>query len=71
VALFYPISTWALPDNADTLAPEEAAKITTNYPTYRRQIQKKLNHLEPADFTPDLATLDGMVASLQLGPEAK
>jgi hypothetical protein len=71
VALFYPISTWTLPDNTDTLAPEEVTKITANYQAYREQIQKDLNALNPADFTPDLSTLDAMVASLEIEPEGR
>lgn len=71
IALFYPISTWALPDNSDTLAPEEVTRITADYQAYRKQVQKNLNRLNPADFTPDLSNLDAMVASLEIKPEGE
>jgi hypothetical protein len=71
IALFYPISTWALPDNTDTIASEEIEKITADYSAYQQQLQEKLDRLGPADFTPTLSSLDAMVASLQLEKEAK
>lgn len=71
IALFYPISTWALPDNSDTIASEEIEKITANYSVYQQQLQEKLDRLGPADFTPALSSLDAMMASLQLKKEAK
>jgi hypothetical protein len=69
ISLFYPISTWALPDNADIIASEEIEKITTNYTAYQQQLQKKLDRLEATDFTPTLSDLDAMVASLQIKKE--
>jgi hypothetical protein len=71
ITLFHPISTWALPDNADTMASEEIEKITANYAAYQQQLQEKLDGLGPADFTPALSSLDAMVASLQLKKKAK
>jgi heat shock protein HslJ len=66
VSMFWPVSTAALPNTAAD-ATEEQTDAATNpdtYPAYKQETIDTLNALAPADWAPDLATLDAMAASL-------
>ena len=66
VSLYWPVATAALPANEEDASVEqiEAATNPDTYPAYLQETKDALNALTPADWTPDLAALDAMVASL-------
>ena len=67
VAYFHPLATTALPDNyEDSVAAEDEAAFAENYETYLRETAQALDEAAPADYSPDLSQLDGLIESLQL-----
>ncbi|MCB0212402.1 MAG: WG repeat-containing protein [Anaerolineae bacterium] len=69
VALYYPVSTAALPDSFDeTEAADDYDAFLENFETYLQETHDSLNGLDPADFSPDLTDLDSLVKSLVIKP---
>lgn len=66
VAVFFPLSSELLPADASTA---DDAAFNAGFSTYLDEIVLKLNGLSPADFKPDLSSLDAMVMSLNVEPE--
>ena len=66
VSMFWPVATTALPNTAADATEEQTAAATNpdTYPAYKQETMDTLNVLAPAEWTPDLATLDAMAASL-------
>jgi heat shock protein HslJ/uncharacterized lipoprotein YbaY len=66
LSLHWPVSTAALPNTpADVPADVEAqATNPETYPVYLQETKDTLNGLDTADWTPDLADLDALVASI-------
>jgi len=65
VSFFYPIQASALPTTSAD-AKTEAAAMERDYDAYILDITQKLDELVATGFTPELATLDGLVESLAL-----
>ncbi len=66
VSLVWPVATESLPNTPED-APEDVVALSTNpetYPDYLQATKDTLNALPSSDWTPDLANLDAMVASL-------
>jgi hypothetical protein len=67
VAYFQPLATTTLPDSyEDSAAAEDEAAFAENYETYLRETIQALDEAAPADYSPDLSQLDGLIESLQL-----
>jgi hypothetical protein len=66
VAAFFPVTTVVLPD---TIEVDDWDAFNANYTTYLAETTTALDQLPPTDFTPDLALLDSVIASLSLEPD--
>lgn len=66
VSFLYPVSTAALPDDVAGVTAEEMALFNSDPQAYMTAKAEQLNGLAPSDWEPDLATLDALVASLQI-----
>jgi len=66
VAAFFPVTVGVLPDSPEV---ENREALATDFPAYLSETTALLDRLLPADFTPDLTLLDGVVTSLRLEPE--
>ena len=72
VSLVWPVSTESLP-NTPADVPEDVQAVASDpetSPAYQQEVKDTLNPLLPADWSPDLAQLDAMVASLAFPTEA-
>jgi hypothetical protein len=65
VAAFFPVTAAVLPDQAEA---ETWGAFDTDFASYLSATTDILDHLLPADFTPDLTLLDAVVTSLRLEP---
>jgi heat shock protein HslJ len=65
VSFFYPVSTEALPSIGD-VPQAEIDRLSSDYEAYMAEKTELLNGLDSADFAPSLATLDALVASLEI-----
>ncbi|MCS7060440.1 MAG: SH3 domain-containing protein [Anaerolineae bacterium] len=69
VSFFYPLKTAALPDNAGhTLAAQDIDAFIRDFDRYLIDAVNLVEGLPADQFTPDLAALDDLVASLQVAP---
>jgi heat shock protein HslJ/uncharacterized protein YraI len=67
VAFFYPVTSSSLPSNADVAeAFQQAAGQPDGAQAYIESQAVELNGLATADWQPDLAALDALVASLEI-----
>ena len=65
VALFYPVTTNALPAIQE-VPQQEFDQMAADYGTYMQQRAEMLNELADLDWKPSLAKLGGLVASLTI-----
>ncbi|WP_420642681.1 META domain-containing protein [Candidatus Leptofilum sp.] len=65
VSFFYPITTTALLAIED-VSQEEFDRLANDYAAYMAEKTELLNGLDSSDFTPNLAALDALVASLEI-----
>ena len=65
VSFFYPVTTAALPRQADMPAAE-MEKFNSDPQAYMKAQAEMLNALPPSDWQPDLAQLDRLVGSLRI-----
>jgi hypothetical protein len=71
IAVFYPVSTDALPATAAEVPAEDMARVDSDNQAYMQEQIDALNALTSADWTPDLAALDAMVATVRyIGDES-
>lgn len=67
VSFWYPVTSAALPTNAEVQTEfEEALGQEGGAQAFIQAQAEELNSLETSDWEPDLVTLDGVVASLQI-----
>ena len=66
VSFFYPVTSPTLPMTAADVAQAEIDQVNSDPATYMAQKNEQLNALTPADWAPDLATLDALVGSLKI-----
>ncbi len=73
VSLYWPVATESLPNTPDDVPPDVMAVATDpeTYPTYLQETKDTLNELDPSAWTPNLASLDTMVASLTFPTEVE
>jgi hypothetical protein len=66
LSLHWPVSTAALPNTAEDVPDDVEAQATNpeTYPDYLQETKDALNGLDTADWLPDLAKLDALVASI-------
>lgn len=64
IALDFPVTTAALPDDPAALTAEEMQAIEQDFTAYLQATADMLNSLAPSDFAPDLTALDAMMQSL-------
>ncbi len=69
-SFFYPVSTSVLPNTAADVAPEEMTRLNQGPLAYYEIRAQALNALNPADWEPNLETLDGLVSSLSYSAPA-
>ena len=65
VAVFFPLTTAALPDAIEV---EDWEAFHANYDTYLLETTAVLDQLPSTEFTPDLPLVDAVVTSLQIEP---
>jgi hypothetical protein len=65
VAAFFPLTTAILPDKIEV---DDWDAFHANYDTYISETTAVLDQLPPAEFTPDLTSLDTVVTSLRIEP---
>lgn len=63
-SFFYPVSTSVLPNSAADVAAQEMSRFNQDPAAYVQDRAQTLNAMNPADWEPNLDTLDGLVASL-------
>jgi hypothetical protein len=63
VAAFFPVTTAVLPN---TIEVDDWESFHANYGTYLSETTTVLDQLLPAEFSPDLTLLDGVVTSLRV-----
>ncbi len=63
-SFFYPVSTSVLPNSAADVAAQEMSRLNQDPAAYVQDRAETLNAMNPADWEPNLDTLDGLVASL-------
>jgi hypothetical protein len=69
VSAILPINNAILPVNADTMpGGVSQEEFAANYPSYLTDITNQLNSQTSASFTPTLAALDALVASIMIQP---
>lgn len=66
VSFFYPVTSPMLPATAADVPQAEMDQLNSDPTAYMAQMNEELNALTPADWVPDLATLDALVGSLQI-----
>ncbi|NKQ36434.1 MAG: META domain-containing protein [Chloroflexi bacterium] len=66
VSFFYPVTSSALPTNADVNDAFNEAVSAGKTEEFLAQQIEEINSLSPSDWEPDLATLDALVGSLQI-----
>ncbi len=66
VSFFYPVTTTALPDSVEQVSAADLAAVEADPGAYLQAQVAMLNALTPADWTPNLDTLDALVSSLQI-----
>jgi uncharacterized protein YraI/heat shock protein HslJ len=66
VSFFYPVTSPTLPMTAADVPDEEMNQVNSDPTAYMAQKNEALNALTPADWEPDLTTLDALVGSLQI-----
>jgi heat shock protein HslJ len=66
VSFWYPVSTSELPADASQVPAEELEQFNNDFEAYMASQVEKLNALSTEQWEPDLATLDALVASLQI-----
>ncbi len=66
VSFWYPVSTSALPQTYDEVAQADLDAFNADPSAYIADQAAALNALSTSDWEPDLATLDAVVASLQI-----
>jgi hypothetical protein len=66
VSFWYPVSTSELPTDVSQVPAEELEQFNNNFEAYMASQVEKLNALSTEQWEPDLATLDALVASLQI-----
>lgn len=67
VSFKWPVSTASLPETAATASPEDqqaASASPESYIAYEAEVKAELNSLGPKGWSPDLAELDALIASL-------
>jgi hypothetical protein len=72
IAVFYPVSAGdALPATAADVPADVMGRVETDNQAYMQEQIDALNALAPGDWSPDLAALDSMVASVRyIGDES-
>ncbi len=68
VSFAYPVSTSALPNDVSQVSEETMNRFNEDPQAHISEQAALLNGLTTADWAPDLATLDALVASLQIAP---
>ena len=63
-SFFYPVSTSVLPNSVADVAAQEMSRFNQDPVAYVQDRAQTLNAMNPADWEPNLETLDGLVASL-------
>jgi len=72
VSFFYPpVATDALPDSVEEVSEEEFQQAIDDTNAYLQEKEMLLNELAPADWEPELTTLDAVITSLQFGDYGK
>ena len=66
VSFWWPVSTAALPDDVGEVPAEQMEAFSTDFSTYINSAAEALNSLSADQWDPDLATLDALVASLEI-----
>lgn len=66
VSFFYPVTSASLPAAAGDVPAEEMAQVDSDPSAYMTAKAEELNALATSDWEPDLATLDALVASLEI-----
>ena len=66
VAAFFPLYISLLPDQVQV---EDWETFNANYAAYLSETTAVLDQLTPAEFTPDLASLDAVLTSLRVDPD--
>lgn len=66
ISFFYPVSTGALADTLDSLPSTESELFAADVASYFSERATTLNGLSTSDWSPDLALLDTVVASLEI-----
>ncbi|MCO5203962.1 MAG: META domain-containing protein [Anaerolineae bacterium] len=61
-----PIAAAFLPDSAETVAPGVANEVSADSNAYFKRIDAEISAAADDDFTPSLATLDALMASIQI-----
>lgn len=69
IAAYFPVTTTALPATPAEITQAERDEFKRDYFAYAEGIAQKLD-AQPKSFTPPLAALDAMIASLQIGDAA-
>lgn len=66
VSFWYPVTSPQIPNESSEVPQDELDLVTTDINAYLTQSAARLNALTPADWEPDLTTLDALVASLAI-----
>ncbi len=66
VSFWYPVSTSELPTDVSQVPAEELEQFNDDFEAYMASQVETLNALSTEQWQPDLATLDALVASLQI-----
>jgi hypothetical protein len=66
VSFWYPVTTSALPNDASQVSAEQMAQLNADATAYMSAAATQLNSLATNQWALDLATLDALVASLQI-----
>ena len=66
-----PIAAAFLPDSAETVAPGVANEVSADSNAYFKRIDAEISAAADDDFTPSLAALDALMASIQIDMSAR
>lgn len=66
VSFWWPVSTGALPGDIGEVPAEQMEAFSADFTTYINSAAEALNSLSADQWDPDLATLDALVASLEI-----
>lgn len=66
VSFWYPVTSEQIPNSAGDVSAESMDQFNSDMAAYMAAETSRLNALTTADWAPDLATLDALVASLQI-----